>query len=847
MSKKAPLFLILGFIIFIMANSIRADEQEERWIDHMIQQAAPNSQLPSGGIFGGFESIESAELTLMAIHNINTHFMKVDRLHAQGWSSQEIKAQFEAKLTHIQIGFGSISGKLTQKGGGAIQSFANVTAFNEFGHYCGSAYLWSSSDGTYRISSLLPGQYYVRVTSSYYENQYYRNATDWRKAKKVRVSKYKEKRNINFKLKINEKIVGNGAISGQATRKGGTPLKDCSIYVYDLDNRNINLYPSITDANGQYVVTNIPTGKYKVSCSFNDSGASMRIWYGNAQSFEEASIVTVNDPNTTTNINFVLEIGGIIKAKVMGPDGKPVHAYDCNVTAYDMNNSMIRFGNSDDKGKFILGFLPKGRYKLHVNYYGQENCTSTWYKNAKKFKSATAIHINPGQTKNLTIKLKRGGIITGKITGSNGQAISVGYYIEAYDDNGYYAKRGQTDASGAFWVRGLETGRYKLSVKIYDYPTVGSAQPVGEWYNGKNSFKDAAFIKVTASKTKSNINFSLAQGGYITCRVVDPYGYPLGYDASVYAYNSRFERVSSSYSPDYNGLFAINGLPSGTYRVRVRYYGDEGYLSEFYDDKLVFEAADNITVTAPNGTGNIVFELDYPAVLQGFLTDSKKKRVIDQENHPVDIYAFDAETGEFAGNTDNTFMSGYHFKLLEGNYKVAALSYYYNWMTDTDDFGMTYHPKGKKFNDPETKIHSAKSGSAKKLTSLALKKLKGSISGTFYDKTSGLAMTEGLYIVWVFDADGFLASLSGYLDSNNPISGEYRVGGLRPGSYYVLAAAISEFSDPYDLPVEWYGGVEVPQEELYTFTPKVEIPAGAIPISVSTGNTGGIDFYLDID
>ncbi|MGB3863671.1 MAG: carboxypeptidase-like regulatory domain-containing protein, partial [Candidatus Aminicenantaceae bacterium] len=469
------------------------------------------------------------------------------------------------------------------------------------------------------------------------------------------------------------------------------------------------------------------------------------------------------------------------------------------------------------------------------------------YKNAKKFKAATPIAVNPPQTKNVTIKLKPGAVIKGKVTGSNGQPITLGCEIRAYDDDGQYVKSVQADESGQFAIQGLETGRYKLYADVYGYPYEGSPQPASEWYNGKCSFRDAEFVKVTAPATISNINFTLSLGGYITCRVMDSYGYPLDYEATVYAYNSRAELVSYADFANYDGRFAINGLPSGNFRVRAVYYGDENYLSEFYDNKRYFEVAEDIAVTAPGGTGDIFFELDYAGIFQGYLTDEKKNRVIDEENHLVEIYAFDAETGEFAGLTHNTFMSGYHLELLEGQYKLAALSFYYNWMAGADDLGVAYHPNGKKFNDPATKIYSAKPGSAKKLTSLALDKPKGSISGTIYDDTSGLPVTQGYYLVWVFDDAGYLVSLSGYTDSNAPISGEYRVGGLRPGNYYVLAIALNELSDIYNIPLEWYGGVEVAPDEIYSYTPKMEIPAGAAPVSVGTGDTGGIDFYLDIE
>ena len=101
-------------------------------------------------------------------------------------------------------------------------------------------------------------------------------------------------------------------------------------------------------------------------------------------------------------------------------------------------------------------------------------------------------------------------------------------------------------------------------------------------------------VKVKAKKTTGNINFSLKQGGYITCRVLDPYGYTLSSDPAVYAYNFRGELVSSSYISSFDGRYALNGLPSGKYRVRATYYGEEDYMSEFYDNKL------HLTISNPN-------------------------------------------------------------------------------------------------------------------------------------------------------------------------------------------------------------------------------------------------------
>ena len=91
-----------------------------------------------------------------------------------------------------------------------------------------------------------------------------------------------------------------------------------------------------------------------------------------------------------------------------------------------------------------------------------------------------------------------------------------------------------------------------------------------------------------------------------------------------------------------------------------------------------------------------------------------------------------------------------------------------------------------------------------------------------------------------------MAGSSYYEDSNAPITGEYRVGGLGPGQYYVLAFGFDEEMAYHNVPVQWYNGVEVSPEERVLIGPKADVPAGAITVAVGTGPTNGIDFYLNL-
>lgn len=835
MSKKSSI-LILGIFILILSFPLKANQKDQKWFDDLVQLTSPYAQSFIHSLSCERGPLESDEYRHLIINNINTHLSEVARLQAQGWHEVEIKAHFDTKAS--PTGTGSLSGLLSVKGGGPIEDYVSVSTYNEFGHYCGYDFVLPKQDRRYRITDLTPGKYFVLVRSSYYGDKYYRNTTDWRKAKLVRVNENKETRHIDFIL---EGFKGKGSISGRVRRKDGTPMTDCDISVYNLDFSFMK--SAKTDSDGRYIVPNLTSGDYKIYCSYEESGVYMGIWYGNTNNFAEASIVTVTEPATTDNIDFILDYSGTIEGRVTNANGKHVGAYECTVTAYDGKQNYIRSAYTNNKGQFSIPGLPKGKYKLWAWYSGQENNLSCWYKNAQKFKNATFIVINPLETKNVLFKLKRGGVITGTVVDFNEEILAQSCQIYAYDENQNYVKSVQTDESGMFRIQGLASGRYKLYAEYTGFSPILGQEPASEWYDGRYSFDEAMFIKVTAPNTMTDINFSLTQGGYIAGTAVGPNGDPLGYGGSVYAYTTRLEYVGYA-DVDYNGRYFITGLPSGEYRLRALYFGEEDYLNEWYDNKNSSENAEIVRVTAPHMTGNIDFALDYAGIIQGFLTDKKGNRLVE-EDHLIQIYVFVAATGEYADFSSNTFSGGYQIALLEDDYKIAAVSFYSNRMTENSDLAVTYHLNGIGFYDPNSFPVPAVPGSSRTLETLEMPRPNGSISGTIFDKNSGFPVTKGIYFVFAFDEDGYLVTGSGYYDFNNSISGEYRLGGLRPGNYYLLTCLFNESSYLSKIQGQWYNDINTTLD-LTSFTPKMDIPLAAFAVTVDSDEIRGIDFHLNL-
>ena len=837
MNRKVVVML-LGVFSLIICFSFSAEEKDKGWLRSLIERTSPHGFKSASLLPGRRGPQGSQELSTIAIHNINAHLQEVARLQNQGLSESEIQAVFSAKIT--SAGTGRITGKITEKGGGKIQSYASVYAYNKFGRYCGYDSVFSNSNPQYRIGNLAPGKYYIRVQSSYYQDKYYRNTTDWKKAKLVHVSKNKTTHNIHVKL---DSYKGKSSIAGQVRRKDKTPMMNCGVLLYDLERGFIK--SAMTDANGRYIAEKLPAGDFRLCCQYKEGNFYMRNWYGNTHNYEDAAVVSLAESQDISGIDFILEYCGSIEGKVIGSNGRPVKDRRCHITAYDMNQNSIKHGDTDEKGLFELPALHKGKYKLQITYYGRDNNLGCWYRNAKKFKSAPAVTVIPLQKKKVTVRLKPGGMITGKVVDFNGQPVDQNCRIEVYDNFYSYVKDTYPDQDGFFRIAGLEAGRYKVFADCQYCTSSQGLKPASEWYGGKYFFHEAPFVRVNVPKTTPNIHFSLEKGGSITGTLLNRQGYPLGYEGNVSVYNKMFEYVGGADYYGYYGRYEINGLPSGEYKLRAYYYGDEDFMAEWYDDRQNFETARKVSVTAPNTTGNIDFVLDYQGIIQGFVTDRNKNRLFC-DDHLIRLIAYDAQTGEYVDLSDTNFVGGYQLQFLRGTYKIGAISYSGNWQPNSGDYVYAYHPDGKSFGDPNTRTFSVSPQSSKEIKPLALNRTKRSISGTIYNLHSGLPVTSGVYAVLVYDASGYWAGHSGYNDCYGSISGEYRVGGLRPGQYYVLAFAMDEGIGYHNMPAQWYGGVELTLDEKMNLAPKMNIPAGALTVAVGTGTTKGIDFYLNL-
>lgn len=822
MRTKNTIFISFFVLLLGLGTPYTAHGQEkaDTWFSSLLETVKPR------------QKSENDERLQRVIHNINKHEEEVARLRTLGYDEFSIKQHFKAQ--HLALGSGSISGRVRLKGEETENtSFISihVSAYNEYGFYAGRAYIGSLDNGQYSITGLQSGKYYLRAWALGYETKFYRKASDWTKAKLTNVQ---EGKNIGGKNFVLQSSKGKGSISGRIIGQDGASLSECYITAYGEDYDYIG--SASTDENGMYIIEGLKSGTYRLRCRYSGPRSFSHEWYDNEQSYESATEVKVSEPKATTGINFVLDFGGTIKGKVTCASGKKAGSHQCWIFAYDKKENLVESGITDEKGKFTVTHLKKGKYKLFASYRGPENSLNGWYKGAEDFKHAKKIQVNTNKTKSVQIKLKPGGAISGKVVDYAGQPLPYNCYIDIFDESHAYVAYARTDANGDYSVMRIPTGRYKLFAKYNDYSSSVGSQPIDEWYDGKYEFKDATLVQVYAPQTTANINFSLDQGGSISGRVEIPDEYPNYLDGCwVRAYDKQGDFVGSS-EVMYNRQFFISGLRSGEYKVVAT---GEDYAEEWYDRKQNIGFADTIRVTAPNTTQGINFTLEYPGIIQGFLTDNKGNR-LPSEDYLISLYAYNPATGEYESDGSNSFTGGYQVRLLSGNYKLGAVSLYSNWQSEQDSLVATFYPNGQSFYDPSNESINLTENSVRKLNTLVMKKASGAISGTLFDESTGLPIEDESLMFFAFDEDGYLVKVSAYW--SDPITGEYKLMGLRPGNYYVVASVWEWATD--EITFLWYGSTSSGTTYYEIISPKVEIPANAYAVIVGEGETKEIDFYI---
>jgi protocatechuate 3,4-dioxygenase beta subunit len=364
----------------------------------------------------------------------------------------------------------------------------------------------SLTDGSYEVTGLVSGNYYVSVSASGYGGVYYDDAYDDPLATQVTVTTPGETSGIDFQL------APEATLSGHVYEAdGSTPIAGVAVRVWPKNGGQTR--SATSDSDGSYTVGGLSTGDYIAKVEADGYAVE---YYQDATSWSNATPISVVQPDETNGIDFTLDLGGSISGRVYDVTGtNPVGGG--YVVARLLDGSTAGYVCAEDDGSYTISSLPLAEHKVYAMGYCRADpdyVTEYWQEKAS-WDEADVITLS-ADNREITgtdFTLELGGSISGRVTKADGVTPVSGACVNVSSTASEWNQlRGYccTDEDGDFTIRGVPTG----DVYVRTHADCRNEHPdlQDEWYASGGSTAEAILadtVTVHAGQVVSGVNFAL--------------------------------------------------------------------------------------------------------------------------------------------------------------------------------------------------------------------------------------------------------------------------------------------------------------------------------------------------
>ena len=441
--------------------------------------------------------------------------------------------------------------------------------------------LASQEDGTFTVSGLLPGDYYLRTRNfAGLEDQLWAGAAPIACAPScpplngtpVRVDSGSSVEGIDFQL------VGAGSISGTTKGSDDAPLESISVEVYNALGGLVA--STLSDEAGAWEVDGLPAGEFYVRTR-NTLGLVNVAWDGQECTgcdVTQTTVIALDPGGTADDIDLVLDTGATLAGTVTRlVDNSAVAGV--NVDVYSASGALLASAQTGSNGGWQIDGLGEGSYRVATRssiglvnqVHDGVDCVA-----GCDISAGSLVELAIGQSATIDFALESAGGVGGSVRDVDDAPIA-DVVVQAFDADGRLRRQSTTGADGSYQIRGLAPGDVFLRTRADGNYTDQS-------YDGRDCIPVCDVtgsdpVTVSAGGTIEGIDFTLTFGGGLAGSVsrVDEGSVS---SLNVEIYNAVGSMIGSSRT-NASGDFIFRGLPGGRYFARTR--NTRGQIDQVFD------------------------------------------------------------------------------------------------------------------------------------------------------------------------------------------------------------------------------------------------------------------------
>ncbi|MCC7429814.1 carboxypeptidase regulatory-like domain-containing protein [bacterium] len=354
--------------------------------------------------------------------------------------------------------------------------------------------------GNYVVKAVISGKGFPVVAELWYDNTYAANATQ------IFVNGGISVTGINFNFAGGNIPTGFGTIGGNVSSVdslGNTlgAVSGAEVYLLPASGFLVDTLKVVTDANGNYTMSGVPTGTNVKSGCFANGFYSE--YYNNQSDFFSADTIFIGTAGGTLNgINFSLEAvnttfaNNSVSGTITNTSGNPVeNALIVIISANDLDAPLTMSTQiTDVNGNYQISNLAPDDYYVFSLAHG---FVPTFLSDVQNWQNSATVNVNGNPVNNTNINLPQVAntsfcSISGTVLLNNGTSLSnlENAVVYAVDGNGTVLGYDLSKANGVYQISGLAPGNYYVYVSKLGLPT--------ETVSG---------IQVSENSPATNVNF----------------------------------------------------------------------------------------------------------------------------------------------------------------------------------------------------------------------------------------------------------------------------------------------------------------------------------------------------